>query len=265
MSALNDDLSGLARAIVRGEEPSSQISASYRNYPVEVAVEVYRNNYRGNLHDALAGAYPVIGQLVGPDFFRLITRRFIAQHPSRSGNLHHYGAEMPDFLAAFEPAQELVYLPDVAALEWACHRAYFAEDAGMLDIGPTFIDRLAQIPPGQYADLMLHTHPSCHLLRSRYPVASIWLAHQPGADGNFHINLDSGGCHALIIRRDDVVMVSELTAAGADWLQGIQSAISLGEATAATQERYPDFDLLAALQQLIAQGVLSDLTLRTMP
>lgn len=260
MSELNDDLSDLARAIVRGEEPSPQVAANYQHYSAAVAIEVYRNNYRGNLHDALAGAYPVIEQLVGQDFFRHITRRFIAQHPSRSGNLHHYGAEMQGFLAAFEPARELVYMADVAALEWSCHCAYFAEDAGMLDIG-----KLAQISPGQYADLVLDIHPSCHLVRSRYPVASIWHAHQPGTDGDFQIDLDSGGCNALVIRRDDVVMVTGLAAADADWLQGIQNGISLGEATAATLELYPDFDLLAVLQQLIAQGVLSDLNLRTMP
>jgi hypothetical protein len=259
MPALNDDLSDLALAIVRGEEPSPQITANYRNYSAAVAIEVYRNNHRGNLHDALAGAYPVIEQLVGQDFFRHITRQFIAQYPSCSGNLHHYGAEMAGFLAAFAPAQGLVYLPDVAALEWACHCAYFAEDAAMLDIA-----KLAQIPPGQYPDLILHIHPSCHLLRSRYPVVSIWHAHQPGANSDFHIDLDSGSSNALVTRKDDVVLVSELSAADADWLQGIQSGISLGEATAATLERHPGFDLLGAMQQLIAQGVLSDFNLRTM-
>lgn len=260
MPALNDDLSGLSRAIVRGEEPSPQIAASYRHYSAAVAIEVYRNNYRGNLHDALVGAYPVIGQLVGQDFFRRITRQFIAQHAPRSGNLHHYGAEMADFVAAFDPAQELVYLPDVAELEWVCHRAYFAGDAATLDIA-----RLAEIAPGQYADLILHTHPSCHLVRSGYPVASIWHAHQPGANSDFHIDLDSGSSNALVSRKDDVVMVTELSAADADWLQGIQGGSTLGEATAATLERHPDFDLQAALLNLVAQGVLNDFTLRAMP
>ena len=119
MSMLSDDLSDFARTIVRGEEPSPQIDASYQHYSATIAIEVYRNNYRGNLHDALAGAYPVVEQLVGRDFFRRVTRKFIEQHPSISGNLHHYGAEMAGFVAAFEPAQGLAYLPDVAALEWA--------------------------------------------------------------------------------------------------------------------------------------------------
>ena len=257
MPALSDQLSGFAGAIARGDEPSPQIDKSYRHYSVATAIDVYRNNYRGNLHDTLAGAYPVIKQLVGDEFFRFMAKRFMEKYPSRSGNLHRYGAEMADFVAAFEPAQGLPYLPDVAALEWACHRAYFAEDAPGLDIA-----RLAQIPPGQYSDLVLHIHPSCHTVRSRYPIIAIWRAHQPGAGVDFQIDLDSGASIALVGRKDDVVTVNELSEADAGWLQAIQAGTTLGEATAATLEHHPDFDLQAALLNLVAQGVLTDFNLR---
>jgi hypothetical protein len=264
MLALSDNVSDLARAIVRSEEPSPQIDANYQHYSIAVAIEVYRNNYRGNLHDTLAGAYPVIEQLVGKDFFRYMARQFIERHFSRSGNLHHYGAEMADFVAAFEPAQGLLYLPDVAALEWACHCAYFSDDAATLDIV-----KLAQIPPEQYSELILYTHPACHLVRSKYPIASIWHVHQPGASSDFHIDLDRGTNlspgNALVSRTENVVRVSELASANAAWLQAIQAATPLGEATAATLERHPDFDLQAALLNLVEQGVLSDFDLRITP
>ncbi|HTN93837.1 MAG TPA: DNA-binding domain-containing protein [Gallionella sp.] len=259
MSALDDDMSDLARAIVRGEETSPQMAANYPHYAVDVAIEVYRNNYRGNLHDALAGAYPVIAKLVGKDFFRLLARQYIGRYPSRSGNLHHYGAEMAEFVAAFEPAQGLPYLPDVAVLEWACHRAWFADDAA-IDIAG-----LAQISPEQYSDLILCIHPACHLVCSRYPVAAIWQAHQPGENSDFHIDLDSGPCNVLVSRKDDVVRVGELAQADAAWLQAILAGIPLGGATAATLERHPDFDLQAALMNLAAQDALSNFELRTIP
>lgn len=257
MPALSNDWSNLAGAIVRGDGLPVQIATDYAHYSVSTAIDVYRNNYRGNLHDALAGAYPVIVQLVGEEFFRYLTRKFIEQHPSRSGNLHHYGAQMADFVASFEPAGTLPYLADVATLEWACHRAYFAEDAPMLDIA-----RLAQIPPEQYPDLILRTHPSCYLVRSVYPVVAIWHAHQPGAADDFQIDLDSGASLALVSRRDDVVIVNELSAADADWLHAIQAGTPLGEATAVTREHHPAFDLQAALLNLVAQGVLTDINLR---
>ena len=260
MSELNDTLSAFARAIVCGEQPSAQIDTRYHNYPADVAIEVYRNNYRGNLHDTLASAYPVIVQLVGKDFFRLLARKFIEQHLSHSGNLHYYGAEMARFIVAFEPAKELAYLSDVAALEWACQCAYFADDAAMLDL-----NKLAQVPPEHYAELILHVHPSCHLLRSRYPLAAIWHAHQPGADSDFRINLDSGSCNALVSRKDDVVVVNELSDADAAWLQAMQSGATLGAATDATQQGYPDFDLQATLLHLVALDVFGDFSLSTKP
>lgn len=253
MPALPEDLSDFARVIVHGDAPSARIAAGYPEYSVDVAVAVYRNNYRGNLHDALAGAYPVVEQLVGKDFLRLITRRFIGLQHSRSGNLHDYGAEMAAFLAAFEPARGLPYLPDVAALEWACHRAYFADDAAALDIGT-----LARTPAEHYPGLILHIHPACRLLRSSYPVAAIWQAHQPGADSDFRIDLDAGACNALVSRKDDCVLVGELSDTEAAWLNRIQSGASLGAATDRALELKSDFDLQSALLKLLQLGVLTD-------
>jgi hypothetical protein len=249
---LSNDLANFARAIVHGKPPALRMDHAYADYPVHVAVEVYRNNYRGNLQDALAGAYPVVKQLVGDDFFRFMARKFIAQHPSRNANLHRYGAELADFVATFEPARELVYLADVARLEWACHVAYFAEDDGTLDVSS-----LAAIPPERHADLVLRIHPSCHVLHSRYPVAAIWQAHQPGAPDEFHIDLDSGPVDALVWRSSDVVQVDELGEAEAAWLQLINTGTSLGTATARTLERHADFDLPATLQALVARDVIT--------
>jgi len=255
MPPLTEDLSDFARAIVLGGETLPRVDANYADYPAGVAIEVYRNNYRGNLHDALAGAYPVVSQLVGDAFFQRMTRQYIALHPSRNGNLHRYGAEMAGFIADFEPARELAYLADVAELEWACHCAYFADDETP-DLGG-----LAQVPPGRYPELVLRLHPASRLLHSRHPVAAIWHAHQPGAPEDFHIDLNQGSCNALVVRMDDVVTVIELTEAAYVWLQAVQSGSPLGEATDAALARHPDFDLQAALHLLVAQQALSGFSL----
>ena len=256
MSSLNDDLRSFTQAIVSDVALPAQINRAYLNYTATTALEVYRNNYRGNLHDALAGAYPVIEQLVGNAFFKSLTRAFIAQHPSRSGNLHHYGKQLPAFIATFTPAQSLAYLPDVGTLEWACHCAYFAADAAGLDLR-----KLAQIPPEQYSNLILHIHPACHVVRSTYPVAAIWQAHQPGADDSFHIDLDSGPSIALVIRNEDVVQVGDLAEAEAGWLESLRAGTRLGAATDAALEKYPRFDLSQSLTKLVSLGVFTNFNL----
>lgn len=252
MGDLNDELGLFTHAIVRGAALSVQIDNTYPNYSADIAIEVYRNNYRGNLHDALTGAYPVIVQLVGDDFFRVLAKKYIQYNQSYSANLHHYGDGLASFLKHFEPAQGLPYLPDMAALEWACHVAYFAEDST-----PLALESLAQIPPERYGDLILHT--ACQMVRSDFPIVAIWQAHQ--TDGEFHLDLETGACIALVSRKAYVVEVSELSVPDADWLQRIQTGSALGEATEITMAVCPDFDLQAALLNLLARDALTGFNL----
>ena len=255
-----DELTHFARAI-RGQELPSELASSIDAGARSVAagLEVYRNNYRGNLHDALAAAYPVAVQLVGEEFFRMLARDYIQSHPSLSGNLHLYGEGLAQFAASYQPAQSVPYLADVAKLEWACHRAYFSDDTARLDM-----EKLAQVAPQHYIHLRLILDATCCVVRSPYPVAAIWHAHQTGQVQEFNIDINSGACCALVCRRQNAVEVHELSAAVADWIGRIQADVPLGHATEATCALYPEFDLQAALLNLLAQGGLADFEL-TLP
>ena len=256
MTELIDQLSHFAQTIVQGKEPKTQITNCYANYSLNTAIEVYRNNYRGNLHDALAGAYPVIKLLVGDDFFRMLALKFIEHNPSRSANLHHYGAELPDFVASFEPAQALAYLSDTATLEWACHCAYFANDAPLFNLA-----QLAQFAPDQHPYLVFDLHPATRIVRSLYPISAIWLAHQPDAEIDFQIDLNSGSCIALVCRRFNKVEVINLSEPEAYWLHQILTETPLGDSTMTTLEHYPDFNLQTTLVKLVEVNVITGVKL----
>jgi hypothetical protein len=45
---------------------------------------VYRNNVVAGLVSALRTRFPVVEQLVGPEFFRAMARHYVAAEPSRS-------------------------------------------------------------------------------------------------------------------------------------------------------------------------------------
>ncbi len=220
-------------------------------YTLTRATEVYRNNYRGNLHDALAAVYPVIGELVGAPFFRQLARQFIERHASRSSNLHDYGSAMAEFLVHFEPVRHLPYLPDMAKLEWACHRAYFAIDAAEFDF-----NRLAAIAAEFYPDLRWHLHPGCTLLDSVYPVAAIWQAHQDGSVAESEIDLANGGATLLIHRHELQTHILSMTPAAYHCLGQLQQGVLMGEASESTLALDPEFDLAANLRNWTAQGVL---------
>ena len=137
--------------------------------PAARHLQVYRNNVFESLVGALKAVYPVVERLVGTGFFAYAADGYIRHHPPASGNLHDFGDSFAGFLAGFEPARALAYLPDVARLEWAWHRAFHAADRA-----PLALERLAAVPPERYGQVRFRLHPSAQFIASDYPLLRIW-------------------------------------------------------------------------------------------
>src|ERR1700683_4968067 len=90
---------------------------------------IYRNTAFATLVNALRLSFPAVQRLVGADFFEAAAQQFIRASLPTSAYLNDYGADFPGFLSHFAPAAGLVYLGDVARLEWAVNRALHAGDA----------------------------------------------------------------------------------------------------------------------------------------
>ncbi len=146
------------------------------------------------LIDVLEDTFPVVRRIVGDEFFSAMARVYVMANPPRSPVLLKYGATFPAFLRTFEPAQELPYLPDVAAIEFAWLKAYYAPDQQPLDRHAFLAVREASAP-----QLRLVLHPSAEVLRSAFPATTIWHANR-GQEVIDEIRLHQEGEDALIVR-----------------------------------------------------------------
>ena len=171
-------------------------------FPAERHLQVYRNNVFESLTGAFKAVYPAVERLVGTGFFAYAVDGYIRRHPPASGNLHDFGEDFAGFLAGFEPARALAYLPDVARLEWAWHRAFHAADGG-----PLALAALAAVAPEHYGELRFRLHPSAQLLASDYPILRIWQVNQPDHAGDATVDLAEGGGRLLGVRRGRAVTV----------------------------------------------------------
>lgn len=215
---------------------------------------VYRRNVLGNYAAALRDVYPVLLRLVGESFFDRLVRDYATQIPSRSGDLHDFGGELCAFLEALPAARDLPYLADVARLEWAVHRSFHARRAPPLDPA-----RLAAVPPECLADLRCELHPAARLLRSSYPVLTIWRVNQPDWSGDRAVDLHLGAEHVLVIRRGLEVTLEPLSAPEYAMLEALDEGRSLSDALAAALNGDAGFDLEAFLAAHALGGTLTEL------
>jgi hypothetical protein len=247
------DLQADFAAAVFDERPEMAARVRAGRFPAAQHLQVYRNNVVESLTGALRAVYPVVEKLVGDGFFRYAAHEYLRAHRPRSGNLHDFGDAFAAFLAGFAPAAELPYLPDVARLEWAWHRAFHAADAPPFDFA-----RLGAIPAARHETLRFVLHPSAHLLAAQFPIVRIFEINQEGYGGDTSVDLAEGGVHALVIRRGLTVTVEPLAAGEAALLTALAAQQILGAAMQAASAAQADFDLTAALAGHLQRGTLVD-------
>jgi hypothetical protein len=214
-------------------------------------VALYRHHVFTTLTATLAWAYPVVVRLVDERFFAYASDRYVRAHPPAGPCLAEYGASLAEFLAAFPPCRALPYLPDVARLEWAMHRALHAPDAAPLD--PALLRAVpAEAAPG----LRFHLDPSLSLVRSPWPIDRIWRANQPGADPADRVDLGAGGARLEVRRLGDDVVFRALDAPTFVFRQALSAGQEIETAAEVALAEHPGFDLTAAIQDLLREEVL---------
>lgn len=213
----------------------------------EGGLAVYQRGVEGNHHTALAAAYPVVRRLVGDAFFREAAMQYTRAHPSVSGDMHAFGAHLADFLRRYPYAASLAYLPDVARLEWAVHRAQHAADAPRFDFAA-----LERVPPQAHPALRLVLAPSVGCVASPYPILSLWEANQPQRDGTPSGN---DAQSVLVWREEGVVRARAVDGAEWQFLAALGRGAPLSEAQDALGDSAGE-RLAALLARYAGEGVV---------
>jgi hypothetical protein len=209
---------------------------------------VYRNNVIAGLMNAVAARYPVVRKLLWDDSFDRVARLYVTAEPPRSPVLLEYGETFPRFLRQIGEGAAVDYLADIADLEAARTRAYHAADAKPLGKGA-----FARLSPDQLTGLRLELHPSVALLKSRFPVVSIWEANLYDNDNTIREWKQES---ALIARPDLQVEVRRLSAGAYEFISAISNGRTVGSAIASAVANAPEFDLAECFTTLISADVM---------
>lgn len=256
-AALQEQQQALLRALwLPGHEEAIEAMAPRARGPQwQRGLKAYRSNGHALARRALAGAYPIVAQLLGEENFCALALDLWQRHPPRRGDMAQWGDSLAGHIESVADlhAQE-PYLADVARVEWLLHCAATAADATQ---DPASFQLLAERDP---AGLGLVLSPGTACLASGHPVASIINAHLGGAP-----TLEEAG-RRLRGRVQETALV---------WRQGFKPRLRLaapGEAgfVGALQEKRSLADSLAAAPEFnfndwLVPAVQSGLLLAAVP
>ncbi|HEY2561811.1 MAG TPA: DNA-binding domain-containing protein [Caldimonas sp.] len=252
MLSLHDTQALVTDALLHGEgaRSASALLRDGRGISPERRLQVYRNNLFASLGAALQAVYPVTARLIGEALFRQLARGYIVKHPSRSGDLHGFGARLPAFVDRQSSLDALPYLGDVAALEWAHHEVYHEADEEVLDAAT-----MARVPGDAQGRIRLHLQLASRFVASPFPVLAIWQANQAGSDDTVRpVSLDDGGVRVLVARSDFEVEFRVLDTGEDRFLRALAEGQPLATAVPAALAADPGFDFAAVLARHVALG-----------
>ncbi len=236
------------RAILDARLPVPEGLLDGQSRPAGRRFNVYRNNVAVSLTEALEQGFPTVTRLLGEENMKGLAGLYLRSHPPRSPLMMHYGADLPTFIEGLDQLSHLGYLADVARLELALRQSYHAADAPPLD--PLYLGTLA---PEDLMRTRLALAPSALLLRSHWPIWSIWHYHTtPGAP-----KPEAGGQNVLICRPEFDPAPLLLLPGAATWIAALEAGRTLGEATESAATATADFDLAATLALLIEGQALT--------
>lgn len=246
---ISDCLSGKLKQdniLLAKEIDSSVISA-------QGLMGIYQNSAIANITHSLILTYPIIEKLVGEAFFSAMCREFIYITWPKSGNMDDYGIEFPVFLAEFEHAKHLLYLKDVARLEWAFHQSSLADDAQTTDWST-----LAQA--SDILQLTFLVTPSLLLISSTFPIDKIWHLNQDDVSSDKEVEFDdeqNNDTFVALFRQQLKTVVLPITAAEFTLLHAFDNGETFEKAIVVASKKQADFSIDISLKKFIELGVIS--------
>lgn len=224
-----------------------------KQIPLPDRLKVYRNNIVGSLTDVVVAGFPVMEVLVGKEFMEGMARSFVLKQPPEQGCLNQYGAGFDDFVRDFAPAQSLPYLSDVARMELAMNKAYYAKDQAAVTA-----EDFGQILPDHLAETEIEIGANVHCLSFDYPVSRIREYCLNEEAQKEALDLDGGGEKLMIHRPALEVFITALADDEYEMIRNLREH-NLGDAVELTMVQYPEFDFQAFLQKHLDLKTFTDL------
>lgn len=248
MSALGRFQDGFIAALEAGGAAGEMLPPSVERVARQAGFAVYRNTVMKGWVDALEANFPAVARLVGEEWFRAAASTFASAHPPMSPSMVGYGHGFAEFLAGFEPAEPLPYLPEVAALDWMWVESSTAPAAPVLDAGP-----IAEMPEARLGAARLSLHPATRFVWLGTTAPSIWLDARGLEPEKAELRFEQRGEGVLVTRLSSSSSAVRISEGAIRFLGSVARGSDLRAAAIAAVEVEPQLDLSALMSMLLVR------------
>ena len=162
-------------------------------------LDIYRNNYRSALIEAIAATFERTLRWVGEDSFRRAAAHHLILNPPTGWTLDDAGEGFDATLAELFAGDPEVC--ELAALEWAMHRAFVAADCAGLTAAD-FAAQTAAFGENDWAALVFDFHPALRMIDVRHDVGTLWIV--LGKEDVSAPNIALATPHSLLVWRESL-------------------------------------------------------------
>jgi len=252
-ASMSDFQDAFVRALLRHDPGAPAPPDPMAAIVAQPGFAVYRNTVMKGCIDALAANFPAVLSVVGEEWFRAAAACYAPAHPPVEPSLICYGASFPEYLATFEHARDLPYLPDVARLDRAWTEAHTARDQA-----PFAASALATDDASAFERIALVPHASARWAWfEAVAVVSLWRLSRFGCDQRDGTALAARSEGVLILRPQASVENHDLGLAGIAFLDACAAGKSILHAALAALAADAGADLSVMLATLLGLGAFA--------
>jgi hypothetical protein len=222
-------------------------------------LSIYGNGYFWRIIEAVGSTFSSVRNVIGADEFHDLARAYLVKYPSRFKSIDDIGGHLAVFLKKTALIKRFPFLSDLAAVEWAAHQAFFADDE------PAFQPkRFKNIQPDTWLQATLRLHGSVRLLRTDWPVNELWR--EDGQWASQKIRRFKKARHFYLIHRnatDKFVRMPEITSAQFQLLTSLYAGRTLRRALSKLPASVDKSGALQTwFQAWFEDGIVSDIRLK---
>jgi hypothetical protein len=212
-------------------------------------LEIYRNNYRTAVVEALRSTFERTERLVGESAFRRAATHHVIANPPSNWTLDMVGEGFDETCRQLFARDSEV--AEIAWLEWAMHRAFVARNAAPLS-APAFSEICASFGETDWEDLRLAFVPGLTLAPVYHDLSLLWPSLRSDGEAPAILSLETPH-HALVWREGERPVFVLKPEIQARMLAALASGTTWGDACAALVDAIGEGPAITEAGQMLGQ------------